>query len=207
MRTVKWIALGLGGLLLVAVAVAAYIAATFDPNDYKPHIVELVKQQTGRTLTIDGKIRLTFFPKIGARVGKATLSEPKGPAVFARVEEARVAVAVWPLLSKQVVVDSVRLKGLTVDLVRFKNGRTNFDDLTGETAAPAKPGKPGEAPGPKPAGPPLQQSAAIETRPATSPAAQASNAAPPSTASVGEGKAAAPMIRPTQEMPAAQGLE
>jgi len=155
MRTVKWIALGLGGLLLVAVAVVAYIAATFDPNDYKPRIVELVKQQTGRTLTIDGKIGLTFFPKIGAAVGKVTLSEPKGPAVFARVEEARVAVAVWPLLSKQVVVDRVRLKGLTVDLVRFKNGRTNFDDLTGETAAPAKPGKPGEAPGPKPAGPPL----------------------------------------------------
>ena len=134
---------------------AAYIAATFDPNDYKPRIVELVKQQTGRTLTIDGKIGLTFFPKIGAAVGKVTLSEPKSSAVFARVEEARVAVAVWPLLSKQVVVDRVRLKGLTVDLVRFKNGRTNFDDLTGEAAAPAKPTKPGEAAEPKPAGPPL----------------------------------------------------
>jgi len=58
----------------------------------------------------------------------------------------------------------------------------------------------------KPVGPPPQQSAAIETRPATPPAVQASNA-PPSTASVGEGKAAVPMIRPTQEMPAAQGLE
>ena len=83
MRTVKWIAIGLGGLLLVAAAVAAYIAATFDPNDYKPRVVELVKQQTGRTLTIDGKIGLTFFPKIGAAVGKVTLSEPKSSAVFA----------------------------------------------------------------------------------------------------------------------------
>jgi AsmA protein len=138
--------------VLIAVAVVAYLAATFDPNDYKPRIVELVKQRTGRTLTIDDKIGLTFFPKLGAAVGKVTLSEPNSPAVFARVEAARVAVALWPLLSKQVVVDRVTLKGLTVDLVRFKNGRTNFDDLTGQAAAPAKPEG---APAPKQPGPPL----------------------------------------------------
>ena len=45
------------------------------------------------------------------------------------------------------------LKGLAVDLVRYKNGRTNFDDLTGQAAR--QPAKPGEPPGPKPAGPPL----------------------------------------------------
>lgn len=152
MKALKWIALGAGALVLIVAAVVGYIAATFDPNDYKPRIVELVKQQTGRTLTIDGKIGLTFFPKIGAAVGRATLSEPNRPAVFARVEEARVAVALWPLLSKQVIVDRVTLKGLAVDLVRFKNGRSNFDDLTGEAPGPAKPE---EASAPKPPGPPL----------------------------------------------------
>jgi hypothetical protein len=60
----------------------------------------------------------------------------------------------------------------------------------------------------KPAEPAPQQSAAIEARPATPaasapPAAQAS--APP-TSTVGEAKPA-PVIRPTQQMPAAQGLE
>ena len=152
MKALKWVALGLGALVLIAVAVVAYLAATFDPNDYKPRIVALVKQHTGRTLTIDDKIGLTFFPKLGAAVGKVTLSEPNSPTVFARVEAARVAVALWPLLSKQVVVDRVTLKGLTVDLVRFKNGRTNFDDLTGQAAAPAKPEG---APAPKQPGPPL----------------------------------------------------
>ena len=152
MKALKWIALGLGALVLIAVAVVAYLAATFDPDDYKPRIVALVKQQTGRTLTLDGKIGLTFFPRIGAALSKVTLSEPNSPTVFSRVEEARVAVALWPLLSKQVVVDRVTLKGLAVDLVRFKNGRTNFDDLTGQAAAPAKPG---EAPRAKQPGTPL----------------------------------------------------
>src|SRR5262249_13267762 len=103
--------------------------------------VERVKRQTGRTLTIDGKIALTFFPKIGVGVGKATVSEPNGPAIFARVNEAHVGVALIPLLSKQVEVDRVTLTGLTVDLVRYKDGHTNFDDLTGQSTKPAKPGE------------------------------------------------------------------
>ena len=124
------------------VAVGAFFAATFDPNAYKPRIVDLVKQQTGRTLTMDGKIGLTFFPKLGAAVDKVTLSEPNGTRAFARVEEARVAVAILPLIRKQVVVDRVTLKGLVVDLVRYKDGRTNFDDLTGQPARPDKPSEP-----------------------------------------------------------------
>jgi AsmA protein len=150
MKALKWIALGIGALLVIAVAVVGYGLATFDPNDYKPRIAELVKQQTGRTLAIDGKIGLTFFPRIGATVGKVTLSEPNRPAVFARVDEAHVAVALWPLLSKRVVVDRVTLKGLAADLVRYKDGHTNFDDLTGHATAPAKPGEPP----PRPAGAP-----------------------------------------------------
>jgi AsmA protein len=137
--------------VLVAAALAIFVA-TFDPNEYKPRLVELVRQQTGRTLAVDGRIELTVFPRIGAAVGKATLSEPNGPAAFARVEEARVAVALLPLLSRRVVVGGVTLKGLALDLVRRKDGRTNFDDLIGKGAPSTKPA---EAPRPGPSGPPL----------------------------------------------------
>jgi AsmA protein len=143
MKTLKWVLYGVGALILVIVAAAVFFVATFDPNGYKPRIVELVKQQTGRTLTVDGRIELTFFPKIGAAVGKATLSEPNSATMFARVDSAHVAVALLPLLSRQVIVDRVTLTGLAVDLVRYKDGRTNFDDLTGHAA---KPGKPADTP-------------------------------------------------------------
>ncbi|HKC44077.1 MAG TPA: AsmA family protein, partial [Burkholderiales bacterium] len=151
MKALKWIVWIVGGLVLLAVVVIAIVAATFDPNDYKPQLVNLVKERTGRTLTIDGKIGLTFFPKIGAQVEKVTLSEPGNTKVFAKVDEARVALALLPLLSKQVIVDRVTLSGLAVDLVRYKDGRTNFDDLTGQGA---KPEKPAEKP-PATSGPPL----------------------------------------------------
>jgi AsmA protein len=152
MKAVKWILGIAGGLLVLLVIVVAIVAATFDPNQYKPQIVDLVKEKTGRTLAMDGKIGLSFFPRIGAEVEKVALSGPKGQGTFAKVEEARVAVALLPLLSKQVIVDKVVLTGLAVDLVRYKDGRTNFDDLIGAEAKPGE--KPEQKPAP-PAGPPL----------------------------------------------------
>lgn len=145
-KAIKYILWAFAALVLVVVIVVGYVAATFDPEKYKPEIVKLVKEKTGRTLTIDGKIGLTFFPKLGAAVDRLALSEPNGSKAFARIGEARVAVALIPLLSKQVIVDRVTLSDLSVDLVRRKDGRTNIDDLTGASAQ--KPGEPGKAPAP-----------------------------------------------------------
>src|SRR3974377_1980785 len=146
MKALKWILLVLGGLFVLVVAAVVIFVATFDPNAYKPQIVGLVKQRTGRTLPRDEKISLTSFPNVGVAIGKATLSEPNNPRTFAHVDDARVAVALLPLLSKQVIVDRVTLRGLAVDFVRYKDGRTNVDDLTGQTPASERPaGKPEQA--------------------------------------------------------------
>lgn len=152
MKALKWTLGIVAGMVLLVVVAIAIVGATFDPNRYKPEIVDLVKQNTGRTLTMDGNIALTFFPRIGAHVEKVALSGPGGKGSFARVEDARVAVALLPLLSKQVIVDRVTLAGLSVDLVRHKDGRTNFDDLAGKGAKPGE--KPVQKPAP-PAGAPL----------------------------------------------------
>ncbi|MCZ7562999.1 MAG: AsmA family protein [Burkholderiales bacterium] len=141
MKALKYLLWGAGALVLLVIVVIAIAVATFDPEKYKPEVAQLVKDKTGRTLAIDGRIGLTFFPKIGAAVDKVSLSEPRSDKVFARVGEARVAVALLPLLSRQVIVDHVTLSGLAVDLVRYKDGRTNFDDLAG--GATAKPGASG----------------------------------------------------------------
>ncbi|HXJ80084.1 MAG TPA: AsmA family protein [Candidatus Methylomirabilis sp.] len=136
MKALRWFAVVVGVLVTLVVAVVAYLAATFDPEASKPTIVDLVKRRTGRTLVIDGKIGFTLFPRIGASLGKVTLSEPDGAAIFARVDEVHVAVALVPLLLRREDVDRVTLKGLTVDLVRYEDGRTNFDDLIGQEATP-----------------------------------------------------------------------
>ena len=147
MRVLKYALLAVGALVLVAGAVLAYIAATFDPNQYKPRIVHAVKERTQRTLRLEGDIGLSFWPSIGAKIGKASLSERGSEREFAAVDEVRVALKLLPLLSREAVVETVRVRGLRVNLVKAKDGRLNVDDLTSPRAAKEAPAPKGGGPG------------------------------------------------------------
>ena len=125
----KYLLWGVAAVLVVVVAGAAYIAATFNPNDYKQQIIQSVKDSKQRTLHLDGDISLSFFPSIGANLGKVSLSEFKSEQQFASIETARVSLALMPLLSKQVEVNEVLVSGLTATLIKHKDGTTNIDDL------------------------------------------------------------------------------
>lgn len=148
-RAIKWFAIGLGAIVIIAAGVVAYVAVTFDPNDYKANIVDAVQQRTGRTLVLEGDLALSFFPSIGARLGRASLTEPKSTRPFASFDSAHVSVKVWPLLSRQVIVDAVSLGALRLNVERDRSGRMNFEDLIGGGAAataPSEPGSEGAAP-------------------------------------------------------------
>ncbi len=138
-KAVKYFLLGLGVLLVVAAGSIAFIAATFDPNDHKPRIIALVEAQKQRTLTIPGDIRLSFFPKISADLGRVSLSERNASTQFARVESAKVSFALLPLLSRQLIVDRFEIKELNVQLRRDKDGTTNYDDLLAKQESSGQP--------------------------------------------------------------------
>ncbi|CAG0931079.1 MAG: hypothetical protein EFKGCFLK_00311 [Rhodocyclaceae bacterium] len=129
MKSFRIVAFVLGGVVAVLAAGAAFILATFDANKWKGEIAQLVQKERSRSLKIEGELSLSLFPSVGVQMGKATLSEHKNEQVFASVDSARVSVRLLPLLSKQVVVDTVELGGAKARLVRFKDGRLNIDDL------------------------------------------------------------------------------
>ena len=129
MKIVKVLLMAFAGVAVLIGGVVAYIAATFNPNSYKPQIIQLVKDKKQRTLKLDGDITLKFWPSIGADLGKLALSEFKSDAEFASVENARVSLKVMPMLSKKFVVDEVEITGVRAAIVKFKDGRMNIDDL------------------------------------------------------------------------------
>src|SRR5262245_13310362 len=138
-KPLKYSLLGLGTLVVLAIAAAAVFALTFDPNRYKPEIERLAKEKTGRTLTIKGPIRLAFWPSLGAGVSGVTLTERGSSEQFVAFDSAHGSVKLLPLLSGQYIVDGVSLNGLKARIVKGKDGRFNFSDLTEEKKpAPAE---------------------------------------------------------------------
>jgi AsmA protein len=134
--------MGLGSVILVLGAVVAYVAATFNPNDYKSAIIQAVKEKTGRTLELKGDIGLSLFPSLGMKLGPTSLSERNSAQAFAGLESAFVSVKVMPLLAKDLIVDAVELKGLRATIVRDKAGKLNVDDLVGAQKPEDKAGAP-----------------------------------------------------------------
>lgn len=128
--------LGGGGAVGLMVVGIAYLAVTFNPNDYKDKVIQAVKESKQRTLHLDGDIKLSFFPNIGVNLSKVSLSEIDSDQVFAAMGSMRVSLALMPLLRKQVVVDEVAVSGLQATLVKRKDGTTNIDDLLGKDGEP-----------------------------------------------------------------------
>ncbi len=148
MKILKYLGIIFGIFLIVMGGVLAYVAATFDPNAYKAQIVQLVQERTQRTLKLDGNIKLAFWPGIGADLGKLSLSEQKSDKVFAALEGLRVSLKLVPLLSKQLIVDEVTIKGARINLVRQKDGKLSADDLLAHDEAQSPVEKGGAAKGP-----------------------------------------------------------
>lgn len=128
-KIIKYIAFFLGGLIVLTMIVAGILAATFNPNDYKPLIVKLVQDKKQRTLNIEGDIKLAFWPSIGADLGRISLSEHKSDKEFASVEGLKVSLALLPLLKKELIVDTIYVDGARANIVRYEDGTTNLDDL------------------------------------------------------------------------------
>jgi AsmA protein len=135
-KVVKYGLFGAGAVVAVALMMGAYLAATFDPNDYKAEIIKAVKQTRQRTLHLDGDIKLRLFPYIGASLERVSLSEFNSEQQFASARMLKVSLELMPLLRRELVVDDVIVDGLLAHVVRHKDGTSNIDDLISRNPKP-----------------------------------------------------------------------
>jgi len=146
MKPLKYALYAAGGVLVLLVAAALVLTLVFDPNQFKPEIEKLARDATQRTLKLEGRLGLSFFPSLGVSLGKATLSEHRSEKQFASVESGRISVALLPLLRGEAVVDEIRIAGLRATIVRGRDGRLNIDDLLAAPPAAAGPRRGTRAP-------------------------------------------------------------
>src|SRR5712691_10568913 len=140
-KTVKYLGLALSGVVALLVAVVFVFALACDPNRYKDDIEHMGSGRTGRTLRLQGELKLALFPGLGASVAGVTLSERGSNREFVALQSAHASVKLMPLLHGQVIVDAVRVSGLKAQIVKNKDGTYNFSDLLERKAEKPAPGK------------------------------------------------------------------
>jgi AsmA protein len=141
----KYTLIGLLSVVILAGSALAALVFWVDPNTFKGEIEKLAADQ-GLILHLDGDLSWQIFPNIQIAVGEASLATPASSdaasAEIVRFTQAQLAVALKPLLQKQLVIQGVKLSGLNANLMVDKNGVGNWSKIGNQTktaeAAPSK---------------------------------------------------------------------
>lgn len=127
----------LGSLVLLLVLAVVLVAVFVDPNDYKDQLSRVVQEKTGRELTFQGDISLTFFPWLGVKVDGLALGNAPGfgDKPFLSVGSAQAGLKVLPLFSGNVEIGTVTLDKVRLHLTKDAQGHSNWEDLGGGAGA------------------------------------------------------------------------
>ena len=136
MRAFKILAVAVGGILTLFAIVLIAVWIFVKPNDYKDRIAKYVESATGRSLALQGDLKLSVFPWIALELGPASLGNPEGfpNGTFASVRHVALRVELLPLLHRQLQIGRIEIDGLNLDLQKNAGGKGNWQDFGGKTA-------------------------------------------------------------------------
>ena len=152
MRIARWVVAILGGLVGLALLAVLTVTVFVDPNRFRGEIERRVTRVSGQPFDIKGNLQISWWPWFALTTGPSQFGKADGPQGQSIVDwqSARVGAKLVPLLKGQLVVDTIRLEGAQVRLVRHADGTSNWDTVLaafrGGPPAPEPP--PGEAPPP-----------------------------------------------------------
>lgn len=142
---VGWgVAAGMAGLLLIGgVAVSQW-----DWNRAKPWLSQAISEATGRQFAVEGSLSASWHwpqpledgwrrwvPAVTVQGTQLVMQDPPGfvrPGTAAevrptaRAEMARASLKLWPLLAREVVIESLELSGPAIALARLRDGSNNW---------------------------------------------------------------------------------
>ncbi|EIW9476743.1 MULTISPECIES: outer membrane assembly protein AsmA [Klebsiella] len=103
-------------LLTVIVAGLTALVLLVNPNDFRNYMVQEVAERSGYQLKLDGPLRWHVWPQLSILSGRMVLTAPGASEPVVRADNMRLDVALMPLLSHQLQVKQVMLKGAVIQL-------------------------------------------------------------------------------------------
>lgn len=131
-RFLKWFFGIVLVLVLLVVGLIFALPYIVNPNDYKDEIIAQAKPyMKGRSLKIPGDIKISIVPWLGFELGEVVIGNAGGFVVkpFATIQQSRAHVRFWPLLFKEIEIDTIDINGLVINLQSDAEGRNNWSDL------------------------------------------------------------------------------
>ena len=132
-RLLRTLLAAIGILALVMVGAVVYVTTFFDPDDLKPRLIEVVREQSGLELSLEGPLTWSFYPRLGVSVEKAEAwlpeQEIEEEASFAAFSRAEVSLSFAPLLRGEIAIDGLTLDEMRLNLERDGEGRGNWEVL------------------------------------------------------------------------------
>ena len=126
MNTALKIVASIIALVLLALgALVAYMTTLFDPNEYRAEIERQAMENAGIELTLNGPIGWSLYPWLAIDLNDLNVRYPNKPEL-ANLQSARAALNLSSLISGKLEIDRVTVQGLDLNLVRDKNGNTNW---------------------------------------------------------------------------------
>ena len=111
--------------LVVLVGIVPYMITW---NEYKGLITEKAGAQLGREMQINGNVRFSLLPRPEAHLSDIVIKNPAGATTqnFLELKQLDVAVALFPLLSKNIEIEKITLVKPAITLEKMANGGNNW---------------------------------------------------------------------------------
>jgi AsmA protein len=122
----------IGLIIVVALVIGGILALPFlvDLNKYQDQYKPIIEEALNRKVLLQD-IRLTIWPRIGARVaGFTVLDDPAfGSKPFASLTSLDIGVKLVPLFSGKVEVENITLRSPVITVIKNKNGVLNVSTI------------------------------------------------------------------------------
>ncbi len=131
----------LGVIVVIPVVGAGVFLATFDADKYRGDIAQLLSDQLGRKVSLNGPMHLSVAGGLALEINDASVANPEWASrpEMAKVGKLALALKLGPLLQKELAIDSVILNDADVQLETKADGKKNWEfALTGSGANSAK---------------------------------------------------------------------
>lgn len=114
-------------LLVVLVAGLSALVVMVNPNDFRAYMVRQVEARSGYQLQLDGPLRWHVWPQLSILSGRVILTAPGADEPVVKADNMRLDVGLLPLLSHQLQVKQVMLKGAVIQLTPQTRGAPQKD--------------------------------------------------------------------------------